>query len=102
ASAIAGSAQWLPGLKEFQIILQDSCDLCVVLRRRDFDSMLGRFNRLGEPPQLGVGGGEDMKKRRVRCVGALAEGLRNRESFGAISQGRIRSRRKRKCQTRSS
>jgi hypothetical protein len=49
-------------LKEFEISLQQSGLVGVVLRRRERDSTLGRFDGFGKPPRLRVGGSEDAKE----------------------------------------
>src|SRR5437870_11286044 len=54
-----GIAQRLRGLQEFQVTLQDSCEVGVVLQSCELDSTLGRFDRFGKPSCLGVGGGEN-------------------------------------------
>ena len=70
-----GFADRLRKLKEFQIILQTSCQFGLILRCREPDSTLGRFDRFGKPAYLGVGGGENAKKFWVRCLRGLGEML---------------------------
>src|SRR6266498_1843343 len=61
------------GLQCVQIPFEESCEVGMVLRSCERDSTLGRFDRFGKPPCLGVGGGENAKEHRVRRVGGLGE-----------------------------
>src|SRR5436190_5415800 len=70
-----GIAQRLRGLQCFQIPFEESCEVGMVLRSCERDSTLGRFDRFGKPPCLGVGGGENAKEHWVRRVGGLGEVL---------------------------